>query len=166
MAYSITLVDIAGAVIAVACVQSTLTDVRGAPCKLWRLGLPPLLGSFASILILARAVVSFEHDAIWMVTALCGVLVGWWRGRQIVIETDQIWGVVRTRRVVDSLVAALLILLIVLVDGIKELFPTGTLPRHAQFAAGSALCAGYLAGRAWSLIGRAVRAPHVELQKH
>lgn len=166
MAYSITLVDIAGAVIAVACVQSALSDARGTPCKLWRLGLPPLLGSFASILILARAVVSFEHDAMWIVTALCGVLAGWWRGRQIVIETDQIWGVVRIQRVLDSLIAALIILAIVLVDGVADLFPAGTLLRHAHFAAASALCAGYLAGRAWSLIGRAVRSPHVELQKH
>jgi hypothetical protein len=165
MSYSITLVDVAGVAIAVACVQSTWPDVRATPCKLWRLGLAPLLGSFASILILARAVVSFEHDAMWIVTALCGGLAGLWRGRQIAVETDQVWGVVRLRPTVDSLVAALAIVVIVVLDGVKELLGPG-MPRHAYFASISALCAGYLAGRAWSIIRRAIRAPHVEIEKH
>ena len=164
MAYPITLVDIAGVAIAAACVHSTLPDIRRTPCKLWRLGLPPLLGIFASILILARAVVSFEHDAMWIVTALCGSLAGWWRGRHLVVETDQAWGIVRTQPSFDSLIAAGCILAIVLLDGVADLFRPGTLPRHAHFAAASALCAGYLTGRAWSLIRRAVRSPHVEIQ--
>ena len=166
MPYPITLVDIAGAAIGVACVQSTLSDVRGSACKLWRVGLPPLLSGFASILLLARAVVSFQHDAVWIVTALLGILVGWWRGRRISVETDQVWGVVRVQPTTDSLIAALFVLAIMLLDGADDLFPPGTLPRHANFAAASALCAGFLAGRAWSLIRRAMQAPHVEIEKH
>ena len=166
MAYPINLVDIAGIAIAVACVKSSLPDVRGMPRKLWRLGLPPLLGIFVSMLILAGAVVSFDHDATWMATALCGSFAGWLRGRHLFVETDQIWGVVRTRPAFDTVVVAVCILAIVSLDGLAGLFKPGTLPRHAEMAATSALCAGYLTGRAWSLVRRAMRSPHVELEKH
>jgi hypothetical protein len=163
MQYPITLVDVAGIIMAAVCVKSTAPDVQAAPRKLWRLGLPPLLGIGVSLLILAGAVVTFEHDATWMATALAGAIVGLLRGRQIVIETDQVWGTVRMPVVYDTVVAAFCILAIASVDGLSGLFALGTFPRHAHMAAASALFAGYLAGRAWSLIRRAVRLPHTEL---
>ncbi|HEX9326699.1 MAG TPA: hypothetical protein VF915_09290 [Reyranella sp.] len=163
MQYPITLVDVAGIIMAAVCVKSTVPDVQAAPRKLWRLGLPPLLGIGVSLLILAGAVVTFEHDATWMATALAGAIVGLLRGRQIVIETDQVWGTVRMPVVYDTVVAAFCILAIASVDGLSGLFTLGTFPRHAHMAAASALFAGYLAGRAWSLIRRAVRLPHTEL---
>ena len=163
MPYPITLVDVAGIVVAAACVRSTVPDALAAPRKLWLLGLPPLLGIGVSLLILAGAVVSFEHDATWTATALAGAIVGLLRGRQIVIETDQVWGTVRTPAVYDTAIAAFCIFVIASADGLSGLFEPGTLPRHAHMAAASALLAGYLAGRAWSLIRRAVQLPHTEL---
>jgi hypothetical protein len=44
-----------------------------------------------SLLILAGSVVSFEHDATWMATAVAGAVSGMLRGRQIAVETDQVW---------------------------------------------------------------------------
>jgi uncharacterized membrane protein len=166
MPYPINLVDIAGIVMAAACVNSTVPDVHGKARKLWRIGLPPLLGIGVSLLILAGAVVSFEHDATWMATAVCGLLAGWLRGRYLAVETDQVWGVVRTPPVYDTAIAAALIFVIATADGLSGLLKPGTLPRHAHMAAASALFAGYMAGRAWSLVRRAVRSPHVEIETH
>src|ERR671912_2329 len=90
MPYPITLVDVAGIVMAAACVRSTVPDALAAPRKLWLLGLPPLLGIGVSLLILAGTVVSFEHDATWMATALAGAIVGLLRGRQIATASDPI----------------------------------------------------------------------------
>jgi len=163
MQYPITLVDIAGIIMAAVCVRSTVPDTLAAPRKLWRLGLPPLLGVGVSLLILAGAVVSFEHDATWMATALAGAVGGLVRGRQIAVETDQVWGTVRTPVVYDTVIAAFCIFAIASVDGLSGLFEGGTFPRHAYMAAASALFAGYLAGRAWSLVRRAVRSPHTEI---
>jgi hypothetical protein len=163
MQYPINLVDVAGIIMAAVCVKSTVPDVQAAPRKLWRLGLPPLLGIGVSLLILAGAVVTFEHDATWMATALAGAVVGLLRGRRIVVETDQVWGTVRMPVVYDTVVAAFCILAIASADGLSGLFAPGTFPRHAHMAAASALFAGYLAGRAWSLMRRAVRLPHTEL---
>jgi hypothetical protein len=136
-----------------ACVKSTVPDVQAAPRKLWRLGLP-LFSIGVSLLILAGAVVSCEHDATWMATALIGAIGGLLRGRRIAVETDQVWGTVRTPALYDTAIAASCILAIAAADGLSGLFKAGTLPRHAHMAAASALFAGYLAGRAWSLMRR------------
>lgn len=166
MQYPISLVDIVSVVMAGACVNTTLPDMNGKPRKLWRLGLPPLLGSGVSLLILAGAVVSFQHDATWMATALCGLLVGWVRGRYVAVETDQVWGTMRMPPHFDTVTAAALIFLIALGDALSGLFAPGILPRHAYMAAGCALFAGYLAGRAWVVVRRAMRSPHVEIETH
>jgi hypothetical protein len=166
MPYPINLVDIAGIVMAAGCAYSTLSDTQGKPRKLWRLGLPPLLGIGVSLLMLAGAVVSFEHDATWVATALCGTFFGWLRGRFVAVETDQVWGTVRMTPHYDTAIAALLIFAIATLDGISGIFTPGTLPRHAHMAAASALCAGYLGGRAWMLVRRAMRSPHVEIETH
>ncbi|MPZ34898.1 MAG: hypothetical protein GEV13_28600 [Rhodospirillales bacterium] len=156
--------DVAGIVMAAACVQSTVPDVRAMPRKPWHLGLTPLLGIGVSLLILASAVVSFEHDATWMATALAGAIMGLLRGRHIAVRTDQVWGTVRMLAVHDAVIAAFCIFAIAAVAGLSGLFRPGTLPRHAHMAAASALFAGYLAGRAGSLMRRAVRAPHTEFE--
>ena len=145
MQYPITLVDVAGIIMAAVCVRSTVPDIQAAPRKLWRLGLPPLLGIGVSLLILA------------------GAVVGLLRGRQITVQTDQVWGTVRTPVVYDTGIAAFCIFAIASLDGLSGLFSPGTFPRHAHMAAASALFAGYLAGRAWSLMRRAVRSPHTEI---
>ena len=122
------------------------------------------LQHFASDLALVR-LVTFEHDATWMATALAGAIVGLLRGRRIAVETDQVWGTVRMPAVYDTVIAAFCIFAIASADGLSGLFEPGTLPRHAHMAAASALFAGYLAGRAWSLMRRAVRSPHTELER-
>ena len=166
MHYPITLVDVAVILMAAACFRSTVADVQATTRKLWRLSLPPLLGIAASLLMLASAVVSFEHDATWVATALVGAVGGVLRGRQIAVETDQMWGTVRMPVVYDTVIAAFCILAIASVDVLSGVFKPGVFPRHAYMAAASALFAGYLAGRAWSLMRRAMRLPHTELGMH
>jgi hypothetical protein len=63
----------------------------------------------------------------------------------------------------DTVIAAFCIFAIASVDALSGLFSPGNFPRHAHLAAASAFFAGYLAGRAWSLMRRAVRSLHTEL---
>ena len=131
MSYPVNLVDIAGVALAAACLRSTWPDVKGEPRKLYLLGLPPLLGIVVSIVILAGAVVSIEHDATWIATALVGGLAGWWRGRRIKVQIDQVWGIVRTGPAIDTAVSAAFIVVIAVLDGSAGLFEPGTLP-HSE----------------------------------
>lgn len=166
MSYPINLVDIAAVLTAAACARMTLHDLSPRPRKLWRIGLAPLLGIGVSLLMLAGAVVSFAHDMTWIATAAIGTLAGWLRGRRISVQTDQVWGTIRTPIAYDAVAAGFCLFIITFGDSLSGLLPPGTLPRHAHMAAASGIFAGFLAGRAWSLGRRAVEAPHTELGLH
>ena len=163
MSYPVNLVDIAAVLMAAGCARTTLHDLSPRARKLWRIGLPPLLGIGVSLVMLAGAVVSFEHDVTWIVAAAVGTLAGWLRGRRIAVQTDQVWGTIRTPVTYDGAVAGFCLFAITFADSLSGLLPAGTLPRHAHMAAASGLFAGFLAGRAWSLGKRAVEAPHSEI---
>ena len=163
MSYPINLVDIAGVLMAAGCARTTLNDLSPRTRKLWRIGIPPLLGIGVSLLMLAGAVVSFAHDVTWMLTAVAGILAGWLRGRRIPVQTDQVWGTIRTPVTHDAVAAGFCLFAIVLADSLSGLMAPGTLPRHAHMAAAAGLFACYLGGRAWSLGKRAVEAPHSDL---
>lgn len=159
----LSLVDLATIAMAAGCVRSTLPDLAAAPRKLWRLAVPPALGMFVALVILAGAVASLQHDALWLATTAIGGALGLLRGGRIPIETDQVWGLVRTPATRDSVVAGIAILAVALVDGMSGLLPPSPWLRHSHMAAVAALCAGYLAGRAWMLGRRAIDRPHTEL---
>jgi hypothetical protein len=163
MSYPINLVDVAAVLMAAVCARTTLPDLSPRARKLWRIGLPPLLGIGVSLILLAGAVVSIEHDIAWMGAAAVGSLTGWLRGRRIPVQTDQVWGTIRTPVTHDAVIAGVCLFAISFAAGLSGLLDANTLPRHASMAAGSGLFAGFLAGRAWSLGKRAVEAPHTDL---
>lgn len=114
-------------------------------------------------MILAGAATSVQRDAIWLATAAIGGALGLLRGVRIPVETDQVWGLVRTPARYDSSVASLSILAVAVVEGLSGLLSLPPLLRHSNMAALAALFAGYLAGRAWMLGRRAIETPHTEL---
>jgi len=164
MTYPVNLVDISGIAIAAACVRLIAPEARGEVRKMWRLAVPPLLAVAVAIIILAGAVSSFEHDAVWVATGMVGCVAGLLRGRSMAVTTDQVWGLVRLPPSLDGIATTVGVFLCATIDGLSGLFPTGTLPRHAHFAAAAALFAGYLGGRAWRIATRAIRSQHADLQ--
>ena len=85
----------------------------------------PLLA--CSLVMLAGAVVSFEHDVTWIATAAVGTLAGWLRGRRIAVQTDQVWGTIRTPVAYDGVVAGFCLFAITFADSLSGLLPPGTL---------------------------------------
>ena len=164
MTYPLSLVNIVTVLAACACLWSIVPEAQGKPQKLWRLGAPAFLATAVALVLLAGAVTSFAHDATWTATALLGTVAGMIRGRSVGVQTDQMWGVVRPQPALDGAVTAVGVLAAALVDAIAGFLPEGTLPRQAHIAAASALFAGYLSGRAWTIGTRAARSPHVDLE--
>lgn len=164
MTYPLSLVNIVTVLAACACLWSIVSEAQGKPQKLWRLGAPAFLATVVALVLLAGAVTSFAHDATWTATALLGTVAGMIRGRSVGVQTDQMWGVVRPQATSDGAVAAAGVLAAALVDAVSGFLPEGTLPRQAHVAAASALFAGYLSGRAWTIATRAARSPHVDLE--
>jgi hypothetical protein len=142
--------DVAAIAVAGGCTAFCLRDLAPRPRKLWRQAVPPVLGFFASVLSMASSLDNLGLDLWWTSSLATGWWIGLARGRAILVETDQVWGTVRTPVAVDAAVAASCILLGAAVDG-------------PPLCLAGALGGGFLAGRAWSLIGRAVQMPHTEL---
>ena len=143
-------VDAAAIAVAGGCVAFSLRDLAPRPRKLWRQAVPPVLGFFASVLSMASSLDNLGLDLWWMSALATGWWIGLLRGRAIPVETDQVWGTVRIPGTIDVVAAASCILLGAAVDG-------------PPLSLAAALGAGFLAGRAWSLIGRAVQTTHTEL---
>lgn len=164
MTYPLSLVNIVTVLAGSACLWSIVPEAQGKPQKLWRLGAPAFLAVAVALVLLAGAVTSFTHDATWTASALAGTVAGMIRGRSVGVQTDQMWGVVRPQPTLDGAVTAVGVLAAALIDAVSGFLPEGTLPRQAHIAAASALFAGYLSGRAWTIGTRAARSPHVDLE--
>jgi hypothetical protein len=164
MPYPLSLVNIVMVLAAAACLWSIVPEAQGKPQKLWRLGAPPFLATVVALVLLAGAVTSFAHDATWTASALVGTVSGMIRGRSVAVQTDQMWGVIRPQPALDGAIIAVGVLAAAVVDAISGFLPEGALPRQAHIAAASALFAGFLSGRAWTVGTRAARSPHVDLE--
>jgi len=164
MSYPLSLVNVVMVVAAATCLWSVVPEARGKPQELWRLALPSFLAAVVALVLLAGAVTSFAHDATWSVTAVVGVVIGAIRGRSVRVQTDQMWGIVRPQAAIDSTLVAIGVMLAALTDAVAGFVPHGAMPRQAHLAAASALFAGYLAERAWTIASRAARSPHVDLE--
>lgn len=62
------------------------------------------------------------------------------------------------------MVAAFGIVVAAALDAVAYFLPGGSQPQPMHVATASALLAGYLAGRAWTIAARAIRSPHVDLE--
>lgn len=149
--------------IAAGCVWAALPEVRNGPVRLWRLGVPPLLAAMVAIVLLAGTPTNHVLEGIWLAAAILGVAVGAVMGKRVRSETDQMWGLVRLQPTWLGVVAAGCLLVMAIVDSLTTLLGYPPAPANRDPAIGGALFAGVLAGRAWTLAAKAIRAPHVEL---
>jgi hypothetical protein len=163
MSLTFNLAAILNLAIAAGCVWAALPEIRSRPVRLWRLGVPPLLGAVVAIVLLAGTPANHLLEGIWLAAAFAGVAAGAAMGSRVRSETDQMWGLVRLQPTYLGITAAGCILAMATIDSLTTLLGYPPAPTNRDPAIGSALLAGFLAGRAWTLAAKAIRASHVEL---
>jgi hypothetical protein len=148
---------------AMVCLWTMSPQSNGGVWRLWRLATPAAFGSVVALVLLAGVFdATWQHDVEWLTALALGGLVGRTRGWTLPVAIDQMWGLVRLPKSKDGLLASLAIVLMSAID-----FTSATLeepvvePQHV--AAGAALFAGFIGGRALAIIVRSTRAPHVQL---
>ena len=159
--------DLVAVLLGAGAVACSLGDLERGPRKLWRLAVPPLLALPASLLSASASFGNIVLDLSWLCVAAFGWSLGSSRGQSIPVATDQVWGTVRTARTGDGAIGAAMLLAVVTIDGLSPYLPLaagrgGAIGLDALRLVG-ALSAGYLGGRAWSLILAAARTPHTAL---
>jgi hypothetical protein len=145
---------------AMVCLWTMSPQSNGGVWRLWRLATPAAFGSVVALVLLAGVFdATWQHDVEWLTALALGGLVGRTRGWTLPVAIDQMWGLVRLPKSKDGLLASLAIVLMSAID-----FTSATLeepvvePQHV--AAGAALFAGFIGGRALAII---VRSTHVQL---
>lgn len=155
--------DLAAVLLAGGATGCALGDLDRAPRRLWRLGVPPLLALPASLLTHANALDNVSLHLSWLSLAAVGWTLGAPRGRCIAVETDQVWGTVRTARSGDAAAAAALLLVVAALDALASWLSPGVAAALPALRLGGAVAAGYLGGRAWTLVLGAARTSHTAL---
>jgi membrane protein CcdC involved in cytochrome C biogenesis len=161
----LSLSDLATVVFAVLCLMTIAPQARGRVVKVWRLAVPPCFAAVEDFMLLASVFdANLQNDAEWLLAAMLGLLFGRMRGWSVLIEVDQQHELIRQQRTADGPLVAIALLLLALTDFIgAALLDPVVEPQHV--AAGAALCAGYLGGRALAIAVRTTRLPHVELYR-
>jgi hypothetical protein len=162
MSLTFNLAALINVILAAAGVWATLPELRGRPIKLWRLGLPPFFCTVSSIVMLANTTPHLV-EFMWVIAGGLGLAAGFFVGRRVKVETDQMWGLVQLGRSYTGLLAASCILLLVLADSVALLMGHGLWSPGQDPVEGAALLAGFLDGRAWKMAATAVRSPHADL---
>src|SRR5215813_9952501 len=159
----LSLSDLATLILAVVCFKTITAQARGHVVKLWRLAVPACLAAVQALVLLAAVFdANMQNDAEWLLAAIVGLALGRMRGWSIAIQVDRQRGLIRQRRSADGPLVAIGLVLLALVDFVgAALLDPVIEPQHV--AAGAALCAGYLCGRALAIAVRTTRLPHVEL---
>lgn len=149
--------------VALVCFWTMSPQARGGVIRLWRLALPAAFAAVVSLMLLAGVFESsLAHDAEWLAALALGALVGRTRGWALPVDIDHTWGLARLPRSMDGLIAAAGIVVVAVVDFASSMLEDAVIePEHV--AAASALCAGFIGGRALAIITRSTRAPHVGL---
>jgi membrane protein CcdC involved in cytochrome C biogenesis len=161
----LSLSDLSTVVFAVLCLMTIAPQARGRVVKLWRLAVPPCFAAVEAFVLLASVFdANLQNDAEWLLAAMVGLLFGRMRGWSVPIEVDQQHELIRQQRTADGPLMAIALLLLALTDFVgAALLDPVIEPQHV--AAGAALCAGYLGGRALAIAVRTTRLPHVELYR-
>ena len=165
LAYPILKLHLLAALIAVLCVWLSAIERRGKPFRVGRVLLLPLLAVITLALLLPQHYLALQSfwtvDAMTIVAggSLVGLLAGIAQAQATKIRADHIWGVVYIERKRSALVMALLLFFAVGIQTTDE-FLSGSGFLRAIGLVGAGLCAGFLTGRALSVL---LRAPHRDL---
>jgi hypothetical protein len=163
MILTFNLVALLNVLVAAAGVWTALPEARGRAVKLWRLGMPPLFCTMASIIMLANTQVLHVLEAMWVAAAVGGAIVGVIVGQRVAIKTDQIWGLVHLPPSYAGIICAVAVLLTVIADSTALWMGITLWPPGQDPAIWAALLSGFLDGRGWRMAAKAVRSPHADL---
>jgi hypothetical protein len=145
------------------CLWTMSPQARGGVFRIWRLGIPACFAAVEAMVLLAGVFdATFAHDAEWVVGLIIGAIVGRMRGWSMTVAVDHTRWLVQLPRTSDGRFAAMALVVLAGIDFTSAALEDPIIECQ-HVAAAAALFAGYIGGRALSLVVRSERAPHVEL---
>jgi hypothetical protein len=158
----LTLSHLLGVLLAAAGAWSIRFEIRRKAVRVWRLFLPAALVLLCSLALLVD--LSSRGRGIWLVAFLVGLPAGSARAFWLRMRFDHAAKLLRLSPVRDGLWVAAVAGLFAAIDVFVTFRSQGDAPTSPLFAAGAALCAGYLGGRALVSRTRSRAALHLDLR--
>jgi hypothetical protein len=146
-------------------VASAVSEARRQPIKRSLLLMPGMFALLATILMIAFPTMSDLLDGGFWIVLLVSVLVGVARGAFIGMASDQYWKLVRLDHGIDALLAALVVLLITVVQFAIEASTGAENRAETTFEFAVSVVAGYLLGRSVAAWFRARALHHHDLKE-
>jgi hypothetical protein len=146
-------------------VVSAFGEVRRRPIARWRLLMPGAFALIATILMLAYPQTSDLLDVQFLMILLIAILVGGVRGALIGMASDHYWRLVRLDNGLDSLLAALGVLAVGILQFAIEASTGAENRAETTFEFVMAVIAGYLIGRSMGAWFRARALHHHDLKE-
>ena len=146
-------------------VASAVSEARRQPIRRSLLLMPGMFALLATILMIAFPTMSDLFDGGFWIVLLVSVLVGVARGAFIGMASDQYWKLVRLDHGIDALLAALVVLLITVVQFAIEASTGAENRAETTFEFAVSVVAGYLLGRSVAAWFRARALHHHDLKE-
>jgi hypothetical protein len=158
----LTLSHLLGVLLAVAGAWSIRFEAKRKSVRVWRLFLPAVLVLLCSLALLTG--LSSRGRGIWLVAFLIGLPAGSVRAFWLRMRSDHAAKLVRLSPVRDGLWVAVAAGLFAAIDVFVTFRSQGDASASPLIAAGAALCAGYLGGRALVMRSRSRTALHLDMR--
>ena len=165
MVVNLYIVDAVMVLCAAGAVASAAGEVRRLPMRRRHLLLPGLFAMLATILVLAFPQPSDLMDVeFWFVLIVC-ILIGVVRGAFIGMASDHYWKLVRLDRGIDSLLAAVAVLIVGIIQAYIETSTGAESHVETTFEFIMSVVSGYLFGRSIAAYFRARALHHHDLKE-
>lgn len=161
MAVSVYITDTVMVLCAASAVASAVSEARRQPMRRRHLLLPGLFAMLATILVLAFPEPSDTMDAEFWTVLMVSILVGGVRGAFIGMASDHYWKLVRLDRGWDSLLAAIVVLIV----GIIQFAIETSEGAETTFEFILSVVSGFLLGRSIAAYFRARALHHHDLKE-
>jgi CDP-diglyceride synthetase len=161
MAVSVYITDTVMVLCAAGAVASAASEARRQPMRRRHLLIPGLFAMLATILVLAFPEPSDTMDAEFWTVLMVSILVGAVRGAFIGMASDHYWKLVRLDRGWDSLLAAIVVLIV----GIIQFAIETSNGAETTFEFILSVVSGYLFGRSIAAYFRARALHHHDLKE-
>jgi len=159
------IVDTVMVLCAAGAVASAAGEMRRLPIRRRRLLHPGLFAMLATILVLAFPQASDLMDVeFWFVLIVC-ILIGTVRGAFIGMASDHYWKLVRLDRGIDSLLAAIVVLIVGIIQAYIETSTGAENHVETTFEFIMSVVSGYLFGRSIAAYFRARALHHHDLKE-
>jgi len=167
MDLKLNVLHVAVALGAAGCLRAIMHETHGRLVRPGRLFTAPVLALLTALVLLLLIPVDMRQHRLWALTLATGFVAGALRGFTMRLQVDHEFDLLRLPSAPDGVGSSVILAMLAAISVVLAMTMPADAPLELMVemlaAAGVALCAGFLGGRAVLIYLRHLRAPHLQL---